>query len=108
VLSLEQALAALPGTADDIAAHLAAKGIRGAREDSCNCPMVVYLTSLDFDRVNVTLSRILARAQPGGALVDVRTPWWIAEFVHRFDEGEWPELVAELPDDETTTEEQTA
>jgi hypothetical protein len=92
VLSLAEALAALPTTADDIAAHLHAKGIQGVPEDSCNCPITNHLTGLGFDWVSVTQTRVQGRSDTRG-LDDVRTPWWIAEFVERFDNGEWPELV---------------
>lgn len=94
MLSLAEALAALPGTADDIAAHLHEQGVRGVPDIGECCPIANYLTGLGFDRVSVTLSRVQARP-PDRHLDDVRTPWWIAEFVHRFDEGAWPELVVD-------------
>ena len=103
MLSLAEALAALPDTADDIAARLTAKGIRGVREASCNCPITNHLTGLGFHTVSVTLSRVIATRPGDRHPSDVRMPWWIAEFVHRFDSGEWPELVL----DDTAEPDQT-
>lgn len=93
VLSLAEALAALPDTADAIAAHLAAAGVKGVPENGECCPVANYLTGLDFDRVSVTLSRIQSRDYPDSRLADIRTPPPVQAFVRRFDAGEWPELV---------------
>jgi hypothetical protein len=103
VLSLTEALAALPGTADAIAAHLAAKGIRGVRNSDKCCPIANYLTGAGFSCVSVGGTSAFAR--------DDRQDYWewttdaVAGLVERFDAGEWPELVA---DAETDTEEKTA
>jgi hypothetical protein len=92
VLSLAEALAALPGTANGIAAHLREQGIRGVRRAACRCPLTVYLTSLGFFRVSV--GEIHIRAASDSASGDyVVTPGRIVEFTERFDSGEWPELV---------------
>lgn len=93
MLSLAEALAALPDTADGIAAHLTAKGIRGVTEDSCNCPMTNYLTGLGFDSTEVGERWVIARSFPGDRIEKVATPNHIREFIFRFDTGEWPELV---------------
>lgn len=93
MLSLAEALAALTGTADDIAAHLTTLGRLGIPGDGCNCPITNYLTGLGFDRVYVGESAICAAAGPGAPRVCVVTPARIAEFVVRFDAFEWLDLV---------------
>lgn len=95
MLSLEQALAALPGTADAIAAHLAALGIRGERKDGRCCPMANYLSRLGFEAPFVQPDYVEASGET------LTFPPELREFVDRIDDGEWPELVAEMPDDDT-------
>lgn len=97
VLTLSEALAALPSHPDAIAARLGAYGIRGLKGDSCNCPIVHYLTSLGFDAVDVDEDTIVARG--GGVQQLVLTPHAVAEFILGFDGGAWPELVAEVAGD---------
>ncbi len=111
MLSLAEALAALPDTADGIAAHLRAKGIRGVRENPDCCPIANYLSGTGgLYGPDVDPSRIDAFTDEGDA-EQVCTPAHIAEFVRRFDDGEWPELVlddAADDADQTNTQEQTA
>lgn len=95
MLSLAQALAALPDTADGIAAHLIALGRKGVPGDGCNCPVSNYLTGEGFHRVWVAASWTRAYAEPSSGRQVVETPAHITEFVDRFDAGEWPELVAD-------------
>jgi len=88
VLSLTEALAALPGTADDIAAMLIEADCQGSRRDGRCCPMANYLSRLGFE----------AFVQPDYVQADGVTPdtsQELREFVERFDEGEWPELVVD-------------
>jgi len=92
VLSLEQALAELPGTAEGIATFLRERGIRGVPENPDCCPIANYLTGLGFERVDVEEGRI--RVGNGPDLQRVTTPRRIARFIYRFDHAlEWPELV---------------
>lgn len=96
MLSLAEALAALPDTSDGIAAHLAAKGIRGVREMPGCCPVANYLTEAGFHLVEVNDDEVSADEER--RCID--TPANIASFVRRFDDGEWPELVSEPEDDD--------
>jgi hypothetical protein len=98
VLTLPEALAALPSHPDAIAARLGAYGIRGVRGDSCNCPVVHYLTGLGFDAVVVDEDTAVARA--GGVTQSARTPHAVAEFILGFDGGAWPELVSDPETDD--------
>lgn len=92
MLSLAEALAALPDTADGIAAHLTALGIRGVRFDGCNCPVTNYLTGLGFDGIDVDETRVRRRTEPRRS-ERVAASDAMSNFVRRFDRGEWPELV---------------
>jgi len=68
VLSLDQALAELPDTAEGIAALLAEQNARGKRCD------------------------VQIRDENGWRYESPETPSALRDFVERFDDGEWPEL----------------
>jgi hypothetical protein len=88
VLNLDQALAELPDTADGIAQMLIEADCQGAQRDGRCCPMANYLTRLGFVEPFV---------QPDYVQVNSAMPptsWALREFVERFDDDEWPELVA--------------
>lgn len=96
MLSLAEALAELPDTADGIANHLIVEGIRGVREMPNCCPVANYLTRAGFHLVEVTADEVTAdevTADDGWRRIE--TPNGVASFVLRFDQGEWPELVDE-------------
>lgn len=99
MLSLAEALAALPDTADGIAAHLTAKGIRGVPADSYCCPVANYLTGAGFWAASVGDIRIEVVDDDSGSEEAV-TPKPVADFLRRFDSREWPELVSEPEDDD--------
>lgn len=95
MLSLAEALAALPDTADGIAARFAEQGYRGKVRWAGCCPVANYLTAAGFYEASVSPTRVhvwldAADDGPGG---DVETPEHVNQFVCRFDAGEWPELV---------------
>lgn len=93
MLSLAEALAALPTAADDVAAHLHAKGIRGVRRSSCGCPLAAYLTSLGMGDPVVGVTGISARVNGRRQRVSA-PPRALVYFILSFDRGaEWPELV---------------
>jgi len=91
VLSLTEALNALPGTADAIAARLGAQGCRGARENAEHCPIANWLRTLGFVGPYVAPDYIVVDQEERS----VPTPGPVADFTIRFDDGEWPELVAD-------------
>jgi hypothetical protein len=90
-LSLEQALAELPDTADGIAAYLTEQDCRGKREDGDYCPIATYLRGIGFLAPHVDPDVAFV----GGAET-VHLPDGARQFVYRFDEGEWPQLDIEV------------
>jgi hypothetical protein len=85
---LERALAELGSTADEIAATLIAKQMRGSRKIGSCCPIATYLR-VTFDEPEVTENTVsIDPCWPTW----LRTPWHVHEFITRFDGGEWPEL----------------
>jgi len=90
-MTLAQALAALPDTADGIAAHLAAADIQGRPGSACHCPIATYLTRHGFGAVHVDEIRIWVGE--GACQRRMNTPPAVAAFMRQFDRGEWPALV---------------
>lgn len=92
ILSLEQALAELPDTADGIAAYFIEQECRGIRDDGCHCPVANYLRGTgEFPSPLVDPSYAYSDYSADD-VESVRLPEHVAEFVERFDGGEWPEL----------------
>lgn len=89
MLTLAQALAELPDTADGIAAKLAAEGHRGNRRGALFCPLASWLRSRGIDTPGVSVDEICALR---GDRRGVVPPPAVAEFIRRFDAGEWPAL----------------
>lgn len=103
MLSLAEALAALPDTAAGIAEMLIEADCQGAQRDGRCCPMANYLSRLGFTDAFVQPDYV----QAGASMPDTSPE--LREFVERFDDDEWPELV--LDDtaddaDQTNTQEQ--
>jgi hypothetical protein len=96
VLSLEQALAALPDTPDGIAAHLAERGIRGRRFSAQRCPIAAYVRA-ETGGFNVTAGRTRISATSRLGVAQAGTPLPVRHFMRRFDQGYYPEL-AEVAD----------
>lgn len=90
MLTLEQALAQLPDSADGIAAYLIEQKCRGVRADSCYCPIAKYLDGAGFGSASV--ADVAVEAYIGDIWYGADNPPHITEFVRRFDKGEWPEL----------------
>lgn len=84
MLTLEQALAALPDTANEIAVHLYGLGVRGVREDDCACPIAMYLKGLGFERVKVDRFQIEVWSTEHGD-EDATPSKGVADFIRRFD-----------------------
>lgn len=91
--AVEQALAALPTEADDIAALFVELGIKGQPRRSCACPMANYLLE-EVPGARVVDFRVSAWVDGHlGETVQVEVPTHVREFVGRVDRGEYPELV---------------
>jgi hypothetical protein len=87
----------LGGTSDSIAATLKEKGIKGKRGSSCNCPIANYLRKQGFVGVSVSRWEIDAAVGEWGVdalTVTTHTSNPIHFFINRFDDGNYPELVA--------------
>jgi hypothetical protein len=87
------------GTPDAIAWELEAQGIKAIQNNAYFCAIAQYLGNTSYSAapghyipaVSVTQARVICLDE--AALV--RTPPLIAEFITRFDQGEYPALVAE-------------
>jgi hypothetical protein len=95
--AIAEALAALPPSADDIAALFADLGIKGRVAQACKCPVAVYLGGeLKDSDVEAWVSQFYVDIYPAKdyaadkAVVDL--PPHIKTFVYRFDRGEYPHL----------------
>lgn len=94
--AVTQLLEALGDTPTTIAERLAAAGIRGERCNEGACPIATYLLHSDLGLHSVGVSGCIAslRFGDGGAYtcyVDV--PDAVEEFIHRFDNGAFDELL---------------
>lgn len=88
MLTLKQALAQLPDGADEIAAYLIEQDCRGARKDSCRCPIANYLIGQGFEGFEVTEVEITddGLTSDGADVVRMAVNGTaIADFVLRFD-----------------------
>lgn len=85
-------LAALGGTANDVATILEAAGITGRRGSATNCPIANYLgqAGLGIDRAVVGHGHINVRS--GALMVWVPQPAGASAFVKDFDRGEFADL----------------
>lgn len=100
VLTLSEALAALPKTADGIATFLAERGIKGVRKDDCICPIAQYLTGFGSWEWSPEVGcNYIAAEDDDGEGFRESTPEHVTEFIVRFDGGAWPDLVAEVAGD---------
>ena len=84
-------LDALGGTRDTVAAALTAKGIKGERRKWACCPVANYLKLSGLPVVAVDATGIHLDS-PDIDTVWLDTPDAIADFIHHFDDGAWPEL----------------
>ena len=90
-------LDALGNTGSEIAVTLAAKGIKVVRCRSDSCPISNYLTSEGMSVLAVTDENVVLRKGGNDFVAPmVPLPRQVADFVHGFDDGEYPEL-AEVP-----------
>lgn len=91
-MNIQQALAALGSTAEQVAQTLKAKGIKGVRAKIGSCPVASYLQRECYDDgITVGLS-----CAGNDNLVSVsqqeEIPDHVRKFVRDFDDGLYPEL----------------
>lgn len=91
--SLDEALTALGDTADQVAAHLRAKKITGCRFNACHCPVATYLAQSGVVEKPAVGDKTIGYLADWGD-VEVQTPSAVADFINRFDAGEFPDLDA--------------
>jgi hypothetical protein len=93
---LEVLLVSLGSEPDEVAQALRAAGIYGYRDEPASCPVANWLAqetglSPHVDRAAVELYPIPIGDE--GPLVESATPLAVAEFVGRFDNGEYSDLL---------------
>lgn len=79
-------LEGLGGTADEVAAALAARGVTGRRGESCRCPIAALLSRESGVAVTVGVATVSSDGRP------CELPPACREFVRRFDLGMYPSL----------------
>lgn len=87
-------IAALGDSADQIAATLDAKGIRGRRGRACDCPVARYLLTSIPDLNGVYVSSGSIGAYTKTVSVEMYTRPGLVAFIVAFDDGAYPQLVA--------------
>jgi hypothetical protein len=88
-------LGTLGDTSDQIAAAFVAKGIKGETGSAYRCPVAKWLIAETGCReAEVDQADVCVRRDGGGSLW-VTPPEPVADFIVRFDEGDYPDLIAE-------------
>ena len=82
-------LAELGDSANQVADALIDKGITGGCENPNGCPIFNYLTAEGFAVQSVGDEVIEVDGE------EIDTPNQIAEFIHAFDQHEWPRLLGD-------------
>lgn len=100
-LSLLEALKRLGDSEDAVARALFAAGYHGVREDACACPVARYLIGCGFEGPCVDQTTIAVEGEEGAPnfLEESEIPIAIRDFIHSFDKGHYPLLIATTPAD---------
>lgn len=85
-------LAALGGTAEEVAASLIREDCKGWLADTQRCPVAFYLAKKGFDQPSVTRRRITLDPGEFWGLIRIKTPDPVRDFLAQFDGGEFPGL----------------
>jgi hypothetical protein len=85
---LEDALAALPTEADEIARVFTELGITGRRGKTCSCPVAEYLKAETGREVEVAMDVVYSTGAPKVVL-----PHHVVRFIRSFDHGRYPQLI---------------
>jgi hypothetical protein len=88
--NIEQDLAALGETRQQVYEKLFQLGIKGKRHNSCQCPIARYLKSKEHKILGVSSTYIGTPYSTGGK--DIETPVIISAFIYDFDAGMYPDL----------------
>jgi len=95
--AVEDALAALPAAADEIAALFVDLNIKGRTGDACGCPVANYLGGEVKDsgaHIIVCADELTIGhdADLNAGCQRLEPPMHVTEFVNRFDNGDFPHL----------------
>jgi hypothetical protein len=94
---LRISLTRLAAMAGGVAAVMEDAGIKGSMGSDDLCPAALWLSARIGTEVRVGSDRVRARA--GTTWVEAALPATVSDFVARFDQGSYPELVTPfLPD----------
>lgn len=75
---------------DNIADGFRQRGIRGWRTDACQCPVANYIKN--YTSVSVAVCKEHVGFEEGDGWGNAPVPFRVADFIHRFDNGEYPDL----------------
>ena len=93
--AIDDALAALPPTAGEIATLFADLNIKGRTGDSCGCPIANYLGGEVKDSgafISVCAEELTVSHDTDSLSGRLQPPVHVTEFVNRFDNGDFPHL----------------
>lgn len=82
-------------TADQIAATIKRRGIKGRMGTTYGCPMALLLNGIETGSFVIGRKYIVRRS--GKVIQKVRTPREISVFMRKFDLGKYPEIIAPPP-----------
>lgn len=96
VEAIEEALAALPPTAGEVAALFGELGITGQVGAACRCPVANYLAGEfpDASRVIVyTRATVAMYGELDAFALSAKVPQHLFDFIDRFDDEQYPTLI---------------
>lgn len=92
-MNIKELIDELPGTPDEIAAHLRGLGIKGVKEDGASCPIASYLIFLLGARPeHFRVCRNCAHWYDDLRYHDLTLPLPVRYFITKFDLGHYPDL----------------
>jgi hypothetical protein len=89
-MSIEDDLAALGETPEQVADFLKSRGVKGSTYNVYSCPIANYLNSLNHKVAGVSCGSI--RFEYGR---EIDTPPVVGQFIVDFDQSKYPELIKE-------------
>lgn len=91
-MNIKELIDELPGTPDEIAAHLLSLGIKGVKEDAHQCPIASYLIFLlGGSPTDFMVCRTCAHWYDD-RYHDLKLPPPVRSFITKFDLGHYPDL----------------
>ena len=93
-MTLEEALMALGRDADQVAATLQAKGIKGKTAYAERCPIAIYLKQNNPNYAYVSVGTdVVTACEIGRRCESMYLPVHIQEFIRKFDKEHYPEMI---------------